>query len=197
MVIEVNQQFGEPSMGLREDLVVNTGKSSFLFAPIAYLISPSFRVVARYRIYTMLYRSGVIGKILHKFLWQHNCAVGCYISPKVQIGPGLKLPHPTGIVLGDGAIVKSNVTIYQGVTLGIARPGENSYPVIGDGVTIFANSTVLGGITVGDNAIIAAHSVVTKNVPAGAVVGGTPAKVIGPRAAEVVAKSEIQHSTNL
>ena len=50
--------------------------------------------------------------------------------------------------------------------------------VIGDNVWIGAHSTILAGVTVGKNAVIAAGSVVTKNVPENAVVAGVPAKVI-------------------
>jgi acetyltransferase-like isoleucine patch superfamily enzyme len=50
--------------------------------------------------------------------------------------------------------------------------------VIGDRVWIGARATILKGVTVGDGAVIAASSVVTRDVPAGALVGGNPARVI-------------------
>ena len=50
--------------------------------------------------------------------------------------------------------------------------------VIGCNVWIGANATVLPGVTIGDNAVIGAASVVTKNVPANAVVVGSPARVV-------------------
>ncbi len=49
---------------------------------------------------------------------------------------------------------------------------------IGKKVWLGANVTVLQGVTIGDNAIVAAGAVVTKDVPANAIVGGVPAKVI-------------------
>jgi acetyltransferase-like isoleucine patch superfamily enzyme len=51
--------------------------------------------------------------------------------------------------------------------------------MIGDRVFIGQGATVLGGVTIGDGATIAAHSVVTRDVAAGSVVGGIPARVIG------------------
>lgn len=51
--------------------------------------------------------------------------------------------------------------------------------VIGNDVWICMDSLILGGVTVGDGAIVAAHSVVTKDVPAMTLVGGCPARVIG------------------
>ncbi len=57
--------------------------------------------------------------------------------------------------------------------------GFVSAPIkIGDNVWIGANSVILKGVTIGNNAIIAAGSIVTKDVPANAIVGGCPAKVI-------------------
>ena len=49
---------------------------------------------------------------------------------------------------------------------------------IGNNVWIGAHATILAGVTVGDNAVVAAGAVVTKDVPANAVVGGVPAKII-------------------
>ena len=49
---------------------------------------------------------------------------------------------------------------------------------IGKGVWIGANATVLAGVTIGDHAVVAAGAVVTKDVPARAIVGGVPARFI-------------------
>ena len=49
---------------------------------------------------------------------------------------------------------------------------------IGNGVWVGAHATILSGVTIGDNAVIAAGAVVTKDVPANAVAGGVPAKII-------------------
>ncbi len=49
---------------------------------------------------------------------------------------------------------------------------------IGNGVWVGAHATILSGVTIGDNAVIAAGAVVTKDVPANAVVGGVPAQTI-------------------
>ena len=57
----------------------------------------------------------------------------------------------------------------------------NAKPIIGNRVDIGAGACILGHTTVGDDAIIGANAVVTKDVPAGAVVGGVPAKLIRMR----------------
>lgn len=86
-----------------------------------------------------------------------------------------------GITIGDGVMIGPKVnliTLNHDLTPGnraatICRP-----IVLEDDVWIGVNATVLSGVTVGKSAVIAAGSVVTKNVPAYAVVGGNPARVL-------------------
>ena len=68
-----------------------------------------------------------------------------------------------------------NFRVGPGVVIG--RNG-NGFPTIGNNVYIAANSTVIGGIEIGDNVIIGAGYVVTKDVPSNSVVVGNPARVI-------------------
>ena len=86
-----------------------------------------------------------------------------------------------GVTLGDGCQIGHNVvfaTLNHGVTPE-DRPHTDPAPIVlGRGVWVGSNSTILQGVTIGDNAIIAAGAVVTKDVPANTVVGGVPAKVI-------------------
>lgn len=104
---------------------------------------------------------------------------GCFVQGGAVIGPGLKLPHPTGIVLGNGARIGANCVLYHQVTLGGARRGDwqaGRYPQIGDRVTIFAGAKLLGAIWVGDDAVIGANAVVTADVPAKHTAKGIPAR---------------------
>lgn len=68
--------------------------------------------------------------------------------------------------------------IWHNVTLGTARSFSGEFPTLGNHVKICTGAIVLGGITIGDNATIAAGSVVLKDVPADAVVAGNPARII-------------------
>lgn len=108
-----------------------------------------------------------------------------FVSPKAEIGPGLRLPHPTGIVIGEGVRIGSRVTIYQQVTLGGQRSGDwagGRYPQVGDDVTLFSGARLLGAMTVGDRAIVGANAVVLRDVPEDHVAIGIPASVRPGRA---------------
>lgn len=106
---------------------------------------------------------------------------GCYLSHLAQVGSNLKFPHATGIVIGEGVKIGSNVTIYQQVTIGAQRLGEAKkglYPEIGDNVTIFAGAKIVGPIKLGSNCIIGANAVVTRDVPENKTAVGIPARIL-------------------
>lgn len=86
-----------------------------------------------------------------------------------------------GITLGDNCLVGHNV-VFATLNHGFAPEERQSMLpapiVVGRNVWIGSNSTILPGVTIGDNSIIAAGSVVTKDVPANAIVAGVPARFI-------------------
>lgn len=97
------------------------------------------------------------------------------------INSGCKFQDQGGIYIGDGALIGHNVVI---ATLNHdfapeKRRGMYPKPVnVGKNVWIGSNSTICPGVTIGDNAVIGAGSVVTKDVPENMVAVGVPAKVI-------------------
>ena len=105
---------------------------------------------------------------------------GIECTPRCDIGPGLFLPHTSGTVIG-AVKVGSNVTIYQGVTLGAKQADlgfrEELRPIVGDRVVLGAGAKVLGGVRIGDGAVVSANSLVLDDVPPGALVMGVPAVI--------------------
>jgi serine O-acetyltransferase len=91
-----------------------------------------------------------------------------------KIGGGLQLAHPYSTILNADNI-GSNVYVNHLVTVGEKK---GLRPSIGNNVQLHAGCIVIGGITLGDNCIVGAGAVVVKDVPAGAVVAGNPAKII-------------------
>lgn len=88
------------------------------------------------------------------------------------------LPHPVGIVVGKGVLLGSNCTIYQNVTIGVSNNKVEHYPKIGNNVIIYAGAMIIGGVVVGDNAIIGAGCIVTKDVPENKIAVGSPMRLL-------------------
>ncbi len=105
---------------------------------------------------------------------------GVDINPAARIGRGIMMDHASGIVIGETAVVGDNVSMLHGVTLGgTGKESGDRHPKIGSGVLIGAGAKILGNISVGENARVAAGSVVLKPVPANCTVAGIPAKIVG------------------
>lgn len=104
---------------------------------------------------------------------------GVDIHPAALLGRRLFIDHATGVVIGETAIVGSDVTIYQGVTLGgTGKQHGKRHPTICDGVYIGNNANVLGNICVGQNSRVGAGSVVLTDVPPNSTVVGVPAHIV-------------------
>jgi acetyltransferase-like isoleucine patch superfamily enzyme len=110
-----------------------------------------------------------------------DCGKNITLGKNVFINSGCRFQDQGGITIGDGALIGHNVVL---ATLNhdfAPEKRSTMHPapiVIGKNVWIGANATIVPGVTIGDNAIIAAGAVVTKDVPANTVAGGVPARVI-------------------
>lgn len=104
---------------------------------------------------------------------------GIEIHPGARIGEGLFIDHGAGVVIGETAVVGTDVTIYHGVTLGgtSLEPGKR-HPTIGDRVTVGAGAKVLGPVKVGSDSRIGANAVLVRSVDDHSVVVGVPGQVI-------------------
>ena len=123
----------------------------------------------------------LIARVISQF---SRFLTGIEIHPAAKIGKNFFIDHGMGVVIGETSEIGDNVTIYHMVTLGGISPSINSdnqrqvkrHPTLKDNVVIGSGAQVLGPITVGENAKVGANAVVTKDVPANAVMVGIPAK---------------------
>ena len=99
------------------------------------------------------------------------------ISKHARIGPGLRLPHPMGLIIAPNVTVGPDCDLYADVRLVLAH-GAKEGPQIGRHVFLGDGAKVVGNVKVGDHAVIGVSSVVTKDIPANATAIGIPAKVI-------------------
>ena len=140
-----------------------------------YLAYPGFHAIAIYRISHELYKLNVpiIPRMMSEYV---HGITGIDIHPGATIGASFFVDHGTGIVIGETSIIKNNVKIYQGVTLGGLQVKKNlastkRHPTIEENVTIYANATILGGdIVIGANSTIGANVWITQSVPENSLV---------------------------
>jgi serine O-acetyltransferase len=166
---------------LKQDLIANTGRSSLRVALSAFAFHPGFATITIHRLAQACFR-GRLG-LLGRLTWRFNVMQsGCHFHPDSVIGPALNLPHATGIVIGQGARVGANVTIYHNVTLG-RGPRVAGYPQVGDGVVIFPGATLVGDICIGRGAVIGAGTFVDFDVADGETVRDVSARQRGAQRA--------------
>ena len=155
------------------------------------LTYPGVKAIFFHRIayFFSLARFDLVGRVISQF---SRFLTGIEIHPKAKIGKKFFIDHGMGVVIGETSEIGDNVTIYHMVTLGGISPSINSdnqrqvkrHPTLKDNVVIGSGAQVLGPITVGENAKVGANAVVTKDVPANAVMVGIPAKNVnkgGPK----------------
>jgi serine O-acetyltransferase len=116
-------------------------------------------------------KRGIVASLLCKILvlrhrfW--SVVTGADIPLNCQIGGGLLIPHPNGIVIHPGAKIGVNCLLFQQVTIG--SRDEPGHPEVGGHVDIGAGAKILGRVRIGSHARIGANAVVVKDVAAGAV----------------------------
>ncbi|MFH1571884.1 MAG: acyltransferase [Gemmatimonadota bacterium] len=131
-------------------------------------------------------------------IWHHShIMAGARIGARCNLGQNVYVDRD--VTIGNGCKVQNNVSVYKGVTLEddvfcgpsmvftnvinprafIERKHEFRPTLIRRGATLGANSTILCGVTVGAYALVGAGSVVTRDVPAHALIYGVPTRQVG------------------
>lgn len=117
-------------------------------------------------------------KILNKCV-EWTCGIS--LPYTVKLGRRVRIWHHGGMILHARSI-GDDCQIRQNTTFGVVRTAQNEdLPIIGSRVDIGCNACVLGGVRVGDDAVIGAGAVVLKDVPAGSIAVGVPARIIQPK----------------
>ena len=155
------------------NIEIRTSKEeSYLHILYKALFEPSFEAV-------WLIRMALYSRIpLLRYFFRRKLKLkyGVYIGDNTIIEAGLRMQHPTSIVIGNHVKIGKRCTIFQNVTIGIDRiHSGGGYPTIGDDVIIYAGAKVIGPISIGNNSIIGANAVVTKSTPPNSIIVGVPA----------------------
>ena len=144
-----------------------------------FLFFKGFQGLQTYRIAHWLWSQG---RDTLAFFFQSRSSerFGIDIHPASVVGSGIMIDHATGIVFGETAQVGDDCSFLHSVTLGgTGKDAGDRHPKLGRGVLVGAGAKVLGNIEIGDEARIAAGSVVLKDVPSRCTVAGVPAVPVG------------------
>jgi serine O-acetyltransferase len=160
---------------------------------IIILTEQGLWALLQYRMASALYRSNIpfvvkaplltLTVVAQKFV---EILTGITIPYQASIGPGLYIGHFGNIVLAADVIIGHTCNLSQGVTIGVSGRGlRRGVPKIGNRVYIATNAVVVGKITVGDDAVIAANSLVITDVATHTTVMGVPAQIRNANGSEM------------
>lgn len=130
-----------------------------------------------------MYKNATLN-VQNTFFIHSSCDIMVFENAKLSLGSGYinrycKIRCYTSISIGQNVAISENFNIWDSDAHEILDNGNATAPiVIGNKVWIGTNVTVLKGVTIGDGAVIAAGSLVNKDIPANCLAGGVPAKVI-------------------
>ncbi len=153
---------------------------SLIGAIVASLLYSAYRAVFLYRMAQFFDRLKIVPlAVLMEKIMHFTCNAS--IGRKAAIEPAFVIRHVGAIVVGNKTVIGKNCEIRQGVTFG-GNLGKSNYgtsqPILGDNILVGAGAKILGPVKIGDNSIIGANAVVTRDMPANSIIAGIPGKVI-------------------
>lgn len=166
---------------LREDLEAarrnDPAARSLIEVALAY---PGVHALWAHRLTHRMWHRSLLLKLPARLISQFTrFLTGIEIHPGAGLGRRMFIDHGMGVVIGETASVGDDVVIFHGTTLGgRSMTRGKRHPTVGDRVSIGAGAKVLGPVTIGHDVQIGANAVVVKDIPAGAVAVGVPARII-------------------
>lgn len=131
----------------------------------------------KYEYYLNVNKRGIRRSFWHFIFRNRQLAHNIYIEPNA-VAPGLNLMHPGFRKVPENVRIGRNCTLLPMVLIGKRKPGLRNNVCIGDSCYISVGVTILGPCRIGDNVIIGAGAVVTRDVPDNEIVVGVPARSI-------------------
>lgn len=158
---------------IKSDLFRYTGDVSVKLFMSQYIKNHSFKYSFWFRMTKSRFPLlRLVAIIRHKRL---SVKYSLYLPRKLQVGYGLYIGHPVGIIVHPTAVIGCNVNLSQFVTIGSNR---GKAAIIGDDVYIGPSVCIIEDVFIGSGSTVGAGSVVTKNVDSNATVAGVPAKLL-------------------
>lgn len=189
-VTAVDDAPAEPIPGFRETVradfaaMAKAKKARYpsLTGLIDILMLPGTWAVLIFRTSVALHRAGLrpFSRILY---FANSVLFSVDMIPTAVVGPGLALPHPIGVGMGEVRIGR-NVTLMGGVRLGTGAFGDLSrdgWPTIGDNCFLMDGAKLFGPVVVGHDTVVATNSVVVRDLPSNVIAMGNPARVVRHR----------------
>ena len=145
------------------------------------LFVPGFKFIFWLRITRYYYLKGKLFLplfMISRFIMKHYAYKYCFdVSYKTPIGHGLSISH-IGYIAITAKAIGTDCSLRPGVVIGKNLINDQEKPTIGNNVHIGVGAKIIGPITIGNNVIVGANSVVTKNIESNSIAVGIPAKII-------------------
>jgi len=158
------------------------------------LAYPGFHAIVWHRFAHFLHTRLKLKLLARLISHLNRWLTGIEIHPGAEIGPGFFIDHGMGVVIGETSIIKENVTLFQGVTLGgTGKARTKRHPTLKESVVVGAGAKILGDITIGEGSRVGAGSVVVQSVPENSTVVGIPGRVV-KKEGEKIPTVSLEHS---